>query len=488
MGEEIMRKRILSSLFILLLVMSLLTGCLNTKPSDESSEPKVLKILTNEWVFRETAPLFEVSHDNVTVELINVDQIVNEMYRNQGPDQKPKEMKEVYKEILTGPNAPDVVYIDANMFKDLVNEGLLQSLDTFIQKEKYDIEGMAPAVVEGIREMGNGTLYALAPTFTSQALFYNKTFFDKRGVQYPTDGMTWEDILNLARELSYEENGEKKYGFGTMYGDLYNLVNIYANQLGLSQYDEEYKTFTVNTPEWEKAWSTFINLQKEGVIAPPFDYAQMDKQGNFRPYMDHDFLSGRAAMQIMNYNDVRQVAEVMNGNYMSDSQEKLETFEWDVVTFPVHPEMPDVGGPVYMNVIMGINANAQNADLAWEYIAFMNGDKVAKARANTSWELASRVEYNKAPLGLEINMNAFTSLKPAPLKDDMTALYQKFPNGNAWEIFEAGRQEFEAARKGEKTVQQALADYQKKGQEILDRLNQGQNGSGGAETQPATEG
>jgi hypothetical protein len=33
-----------------------------------------------------------------------------------------------------------------------------------------------------------------------------------------------------------------------------------------------------------------------------------------------------------------------------------------------------------------------------------------------------------------------------------------------------------------------LADYQTKGQEILDRLNQGQNGSGGAETQPATEG
>jgi multiple sugar transport system substrate-binding protein len=480
-----MRIKRLTSLYVLLLVMSLLTGCLNTNPSDESSEPKVLKVMANEWQFRETAPLFEVSHDNVTVELINLDDIYREVYKNQSPDQKPKELREVIKEILTGPNAPDVVYVDNYLFRDLVKEGLFQSLDTFIQKEKYDIEGIAPSVVEGIREMGDGTLYALAPNFTSQALFYNKSFFDKRGVQYPTDGMTWDEIFNLARELTYEENGEKKYGISLGYGELYYQVMQFAQQLGLSHFDEEFKTFTVNTPEWEKAWSTFINLQKEGVIAPPFDFAAAEKSGKWKPFMEHDFISGRAAMQIMHYTDIRQLAEVMNGNYNYEGQE-METFEWDVVTFPVHPEMPDVGGPVSLNGLMGINANAQNADLAWDYIAFMNGDKVAKARASSSWELASRVEYNKPPLGLEINMAAFTSLKPAPMKDDMTALNQKFTNGGGWEIFEAGRQEFEAARKGEKTVQQALADYQKKGQEILDRLNQGQNG--GAETQPGTEG
>ena len=50
---------------------------------------------------------------------------------------------------------------------------------------------------------------------------------------------------------------------------------------------------------------------------------------------------------------------------------------------------------------------------------------------------------------------------------------KKYQNASPWQIFSIGQMEFEAARKGEKTVQQALSDYQMKGQEMLEQIMQG---------------
>ncbi|WP_028987980.1 extracellular solute-binding protein [Thermicanus aegyptius] len=466
-------------LALLSMGMTLLTGCFGqTEPVN--SQPKTLKVLASEWVYRDFGQLFEITHENVTTELINMDQLYQKMYSQQqnmkDPNAKPIEPIDIYREALTGPNPPDVVYIDnVAIFPKLVEEGLLQPLDTYIQKEKYDTTGIAPAVIDGIKEMGNGTLYALAPNFSAAALFYNKTFFDKRGVEYPKDHMTWDQIFNLARQLTYEENGEKKYGLSMGYGDLYNQVQQFVSQSGLSPFDKDFKTFTVNTPEYEKIWSTFIDMQKQEVIAPPFNYEEQVKKngGKMMPFVEHDFISGRAAMMVMRYEEIRQLYDVMNGNmYFGPDAQMPEKFDWDVVTYPVMEEGSDIGGLVYYNGMMAINAKAQEPDLAWEYVAFMNGDKVAKARSQASWQLSSRTEYNQPPAGLNINMQAFTALKPAPMQDD-NAFYTKFNRLDPWSIYQVGQQEFEAARTGQKTVQQALADYQKKGQEMLDNLNKG---------------
>lgn len=488
------KKRWYLLLALVSMSMTLITGCFGqTEPV--SSQPKTLKILASEWVYRDYGQLYEITHDNVKVELINMDQLYQKMYQDQqnqqDPNAKPKEPIDLYREALTGPNPPDVVYIDnISVFPQLVEEGLLQPLDTYITKEKYDTTGIAPAVIDGIKQMGNGTLYALAPNFSAGALFYNKTFFDKRGVEYPKDFMTWDQVFNLARQLTYEENGEKKYGLSMGYGDLYSQVQQFLQQAGISPFDADYKTFTVTTPEYEKAWSTFIDLQKQGVIAPPFNYEDYIKKngGRMDPYAEHDFISGRAAMMVMRYEDIRQLTDVLNGNVYFGPDAKLpEKFEWDVVTYPVMEEGSDVGGLVYYNGMVAINAKAQNPDLAWEYVAFINGDKVAKARSQASYQLSSRTEYNQPPAGLNIHMQAFTALKPAPTQDDFT-FYQKFQRLDPWSLMDVGRQEFEAARNGQKSVQQALADYEKKGQEMLDNLNKGLMTSGQQPSQPSQRG
>lgn len=492
------KKRVLLLLALASMMLTLFTGCFGqTEPVD--SQPKTLKVLASEWMYRDYGQLFEITHENVKIELINMDQLYSKFYQEQqnqkDPKAKRKEPIDLYREVLTGPNPPDVVYIDNMSFlPKLIEEGLLQPLDTYITKEKYDTAGIAPAVIDGIKQMGNGTLYALAPNFSSSALFYNKTFFDKKGVEYPKDFMSWDQIFNLARQLTYEENGEKKYGLSMGYGDPYGQLQQYIQQSGLTPFDADYKTFTVDTPEFEKVWNTFIDMQKQGIVAPPFNYEEVSKKygGKMPPFAEHDFISGRAAMMAMTYDNIRQLSDVMNGNlYFGPDNPPLEKFDWDVVTYPVMQEGSDVGGQIYYNGLMGINAKAQNPDLAWQYVGFVNGEKVAKARSQTSWQLSSRTEFNQPPAGLKINMQAFTALKPAPTQDD-NAFYQQFNQLDPWSLMDAGRQSFEAARSGQMSVKQALADYQKKAQTMLDNLNKGlmtngqqpQNNGGGGGAMP----
>lgn len=473
-------KKIISVLMVALMMGALLTGCFNAKPAESNNQPKLLKILGYEHQVNELSQLFEVSHD-VTVEIIDLDKMYRDKEReireNQTEEEKQRnpypqvDMYELMQEAMTGPNRPDVVYLGQDTLPKLADEGLLLPLETYITKEKYDIEKIAPAVREGITELGNGTLYALAPTYYSSALFYNKDFFTARGVSFPTDGMTWEEIFNLARELKHEENGKKRYGLSFGWGDLSNQISTYAAPLGLTMFDEDFKTFTVDTPEMERIWNTIVDLNNEGIIAPQYMGEDEPTDGKYNPYSYDDFISGRAAMKIGNYSELRNLSEIFAGaSYWGPDAIMPEPFEWDVVTLPVHEEAPGVGGYAGMSNLMGINANAENADLAWQYISFINGDRVAKVLARKNWELPSRTDFAQAPNGLNINMNAFTALKPVPYNTD-NDIYKKFPYGNAWELYDINYRMLEAVKKGEKTVKEALAEYQAKGQEVLDRLN-----------------
>ncbi len=472
-------KKLISIVMVVLLMGAVLSGCFNSEPASTNTEPKVLKILGYEWSVNELSQLYEVSRDNVTVELIDIEKLRQEKEKEllesseDGQiDYSQIDMFEIVKEAMTGPNTPDVVYLDQQTLPKLSEEGLLLPLETYITKEKFDLTKIAPAVSEGIKDLGGGTLYALAPTYSSSALFYNKDFFDAQGIAYPTDNMNWDQVFNLARDLSFEEGGQKKYGFSFGWGDISNQIQTYAASLGINRYNEDFTTFTIDTPEWEEIWTTIFDLNDEGVIAPQYNWEDRQNDGKYRPYDEDDFISGRAAMKIGHYNELRNLSDIFAGaSYWGPEAIMPEAFDWDVVTVPVHDETPGVGGNAYINNMMGINASAENADLAWEYISFINGERVAKVLAKKNWELPSRTDFAQAPAGLNINLDAFTSVKPVPYNTD-NDFYLHFKNTGDWEFYQIGYTLVEEVKKGEKSVADALAEYQVKGQEILDRLNQ----------------
>lgn len=457
---------------ITVLAFMTLAGCLKNEPVT-SNEPKVLRIFGDEYTVNENSSYFEFVYDNVEIELIDRNKIYQEAYNSSSDSGEPAfDPQERIMEILNGPNPPDVIYLDQSQISSFIEDGIIVPLDTFIEKDKFDLEGIVPGVVEGIKDLGNGSIYALSPTYSAQALFYNKNIFDKMNVPYPEDRMSWEEVFNLARQLSYEENDKKHYGLAfESYMDEYSQMNMYIEPLSLSIFNGDYTSLTVDAPVWEDVWELFSELYRDDVLAPAYDYMKEMESGQPVSYFDRElFAGGRAAMSIGSYDRVRMLADMLRGNvYYGDMREQPEKFEWDIVSLPIHPEVGDVGGNLSIYGMMAINAKSDQQELAWQFISLMNGDKMAKVNAKKSWNLPTRFEYVSQPDGLEVNLEAFTLLKPS-INYTYLDFMKNYPNGHPYQIMSFGGQLFKDVLEDKKTVKEALAEFQKTGQEELNRI------------------
>lgn len=359
----------------------------------------------------------------------------------------------------------------------LINENLLVSLDELIaQEDDFNVEDFVPAVINGLREQGNGTLYALAPNFYSSAIIYNKGIFTQQGVEFPQDNMTWQEMFDLARRVTVVDDENPIYGFSfnTYYGggpyNLFYNLSMYTAPLGLSWIDADTLQMTTNTPTWQGVWKTFIDLYKQGVFPQEIDYSRTREFGP----MDHDlFLSGKTAMAVVQYGYLN---ELINVNRDADRIENFEAIDWDLVTVPVHPEEPGVGANIYFNGIFAINANAENPEDAWEFIKFINGEDWARTKSESSYNLVSRKSYIKPKDGLDYNLDAFMALSPPKYAYNELELYEKLRD--YWSIQSIGQEKFVEVINQDKPIELALQEWETEGQAMIQQLLDQQNSSG----------
>lgn len=357
----------------------------------------------------------------------------------------------------------------------------MQPLDAKIQEDDFNTEGFSEMVMEGLRELGNGTLYGLAPTFSSSALIYNIDLFTEAGVTMPYDGMTWEEVFDLAsRFVNHGTEDDPVFGFtfnNQMYTDLFYDLNIYTQPLGLQMFDENVERMMVNSPQWEQVWTNLQRLYGEKIIPTNDDWRKMrenrDPSLPYSPFDYDPFLSGHVAMTTIHHNGLDQI---ISANRNADQIEGFDPINWDVVSLPYHPEYPNVGGNVTMDPVIAINANAANPDDAWEFIKFVNGEEWAKLKSKSSYSLLSRVEYNEPRSGANYNIEAFFKTKPATTETMFDyEIYYKYPD--MWQLQRIGENKFEMVINGELSVKEALAQWENEGNQILQQMKENSDSS-----------
>lgn len=466
------------------LMVPALAACTKTNNANDKSE-RVLRIATSmgyspddEYFRQRFTELFEFANPNIKLEFIPTMDHNRYMFGSAGMDQKPVDPYQKLKDIMNGDNPPDVVMVGYEQLTDLVSNNMLKELDSLITKDKFDTSDIVPAVIDGLKKMGDGKLYALSPTFNSSALVYNKKMFDEAGVPYPKDKMTWEEIFDLARRLSKGDGDNRKYGFSfspqNMGNDLFYASQIYTAPLQLRTFDDKGEKMTVDSDQWENVWKTLLQLKTEKLIPEQKDPSAMRtkmQSGEYNPFDYDDFLSGRVAMSIINYGQIDQIVNVMK-SAQSQTVKGFSPFDWDVVTLPVHKEAPDIGGYINMDGIMAINAKAQNPDDAWKYIKFINGEEWAKLKASSSYNIVSRKKYIKPRGGAEFHMEAFTTLMPVPMTDNK--LYREKPG--IYQVTSIGQQKFQQVIEGKLQVREALKQWSAEGDTMLQKIKENPNG------------
>jgi multiple sugar transport system substrate-binding protein len=107
--------------------------------------------------------------------------------------------------VLAG-SPPDVIDLSSRAISTVAAQGLLQPLDDLVPY--VDVADIAP----GIWAAGQygGQQVAMPSRSSAMILYYNKDVFDKAGVPYPTDDWTYDDMVEVCKALTVDD----QYGVG----------------------------------------------------------------------------------------------------------------------------------------------------------------------------------------------------------------------------------------------------------------------------------
>lgn len=241
----------------------------------------------------------------------------------------------------------DIVYESIGQFHGYFQKyGLATDISDMIKTHNYDLTKLEPTLVELQRKLANGGIYGLPVWIGASGLYYNKDIFDKFGIGYPKDGMTWTQVYELAKKLTRADGGVQYYGYMTSPSH-----QMATNQLSLDPVDPKTETSNFNSDPWKKFMQSIVQF----FTIPGYD---LDANGlsvaGQRALFEKDF---RAAMWT---------------NYSGGTPP--ENMNWDVVTVPTYEEARDSGPQVYPNYWY-VTSISQHKDVAFDIIAYLTSEE-----------------------------------------------------------------------------------------------------------------
>lgn len=294
--------------------------------------------------------------------------------------------------VATG-SIPDLVIDWPYNLTDLTKLGLDYNMDALIKTHGIDLNRISPEYLESIKLLNGFDYYTGLPMFNNTfALFYNKDIFDRFGVPYPKDGMTWDEVRDVAAKLTRNDGGVQYFG---LFPD-----NVYrgAYQLSLPFVDLKDKKPVFQTDEWKNLfqfWYSLYNYTGAPIMPKELDTYKGFKTGQIAMYASH---SGLVPDMLLS-----------------------KDLNWDVVTYPTNKLAPGVGQRVDAPM-MSVTNTSKVKDAAMQIISVILSDEV---QTEMTRDLKSSVlkdpkinaQFGQATPELSSkNVVAFTKLKAAVLK------------------------------------------------------------------------
>ncbi|MCM3699802.1 ABC transporter substrate-binding protein [Paenibacillus macerans] len=433
-----------------------------TMESKKNQETTTLKIIypNSELFYKQYGDGFTTLNDHIQFEVISDADI----YMDMGDKTK----EEVYAQFIRE-EQPDLLILDAHQFKNQINDGNLAELDSLCTRDNYNLDGFVPGLVDQLREIGGGQLYGLTPSFSNKALFYNKDLFKKNDIELPADGMSWYDIIDLARHFPTGVDKQPRiYGYsgGEVYEapmDLVTLIDKMSRAEGLSIVNTNTMQVTIDTDAWKKVIQTAIKADQSGAIFNSMD--ELFTSGTVEEFYDSQpFLMGRSAMHI---------GSVMSLALMDHFKQDLNDdvpFELGIAAGPVDPLDP-TSTYVTPGDIFAINLASVHQDAAWEFIKYVCGEDYARASSESNelllgqQLLLSRSGFMKDYEGISLEPFYQLRSKFPSHSDDWYKLPDQFFNDFAAIL----SRELELVKKGQKSLDEAIATVKSEAQAVLDQ-------------------
>jgi multiple sugar transport system substrate-binding protein len=289
---------------------------------------------------------------------------------------------------------PDVLYVHGSRAFPWSYEGLLTSLESYLETdEEFDVGGIWEEALA--LYTFNGEVHGIPYDHGPVILAYNKDLFDADGIDYPTEDWTMDDLLEASMALT---KGEEQWGFSG-YSGLFNFSNEYIPAVvgpwGGQAYNDDETGLLFDSDECLEAlqwWYDMIHTHK--AAAPASAVQAFDAMGGIH-------ISGVAAMFAL-------------ASWSTPQMHEFANFEWDVAPWPAGPVGRKTGS---FGSGFSITSDSEVPDAGWRYMReylsaegmeFMWG---ASGRGSPAREAAyqSWIDSEPAPDSAEYYLDALTN-------------------------------------------------------------------------------
>lgn len=307
--------------------------------------------------FQSTKELVEDKFPHVTLEYVD------------GQTDHPQ----TFEDLIASGVIPDIVQMgQVNQISVLDELGLAVNHDEIIEQIGFDLDRFEDFIIEYARNRDpnqEGGLYAIPNGRAVYSLHYNKDIFDTLGVEYPTDGMTWAEVIELAEEVTREYSGVQYRG------------------LDLDVPSDSFTQFNVNTVDpitnevliaESDAFRRYLEMV-EAAVTIPGNYPE-DNPGDLLHNWGGAWGEGNVAM----------TPQRTHFGWLS-------TENVDIVTYPVWEGyenlMPVANGGAY-----AVTEPSENKEIALEIIEFLMSDElqIEESRAGGHPSVLSSQEIKDA--------------------------------------------------------------------------------------------
>lgn len=313
------------------------------------NEPVTLKLAVpwNEDILKkQIGDFLKETHPHITLELVHWD----------GKSESMQEMnaKQIVPDLIMGSLGPEA----------LEELDMIYPLDDMVKEYQIDLSKINQEAVNGVRSrdpQGKGRLIGLPESINTYGVYYNKEIFDKFGVEYPKDGMTWDEIYELSKQMTTSIDGVDYVGFQFGDGSIY-FANSPLRQLTSSMTDPETgEVLITKDPNFTK----FLELLKKFYSIPGF--YNKDRQGD--PFSDKT-----AAMKLT------WTGEFNNFGGGSIDEKIDYQKDFDIITVPSWSDLPNTGISSYSH-FWSINNYSENKEAALQVLSFIISEETQRKRA-----------------------------------------------------------------------------------------------------------
>jgi multiple sugar transport system substrate-binding protein len=251
--------------------------------------------------------------------------------------------------LIVSGEVPDILTPPHSGVLDLSQKDILFDIAPLVKKANIDLSRFDPVTIDAVKS-DKGELWGLPYAMQFNALYYNKDVFDKFGITYPKDGMTWDDAIELGKKITRNDGGVQYRGLDPV------SSYILSFPFSLTYVDAKANKASFNNEQWKKV----LELTQRILTIP----------GNALPSAE----PGAATQGNLFIKD-KNVAMLASTNLMAQIGNAATGINWDIAQYPSYKEKPNISGKLDSHNL-AISKTSKHKEEAIKVLEVVTSDEV----------------------------------------------------------------------------------------------------------------